>query len=164
MPVSDFLKDAKLNPSKLEYFRDSVRFSVTGTIPIESALIPKNPQLTLVMKSSDQFLDLGEVGLRKTVAKYEYDQDFILPYSPWMEGASLEAHFFHGKRKSVVPDEKKTLAKGIITTPLLAKIGMVNADEIMPQVGLYIPSGVLTENNLKSGEFLFRFPDLRHSK
>ncbi len=157
MPESDFLKDAKVNPSKLEYYRDSVRFSVKGTIPIESALIPKNPKLRFVLKSSDQLLDLGEVELRKTVSKYEYNQDFILSYSPWMEGAFLEVHFFHGKKYSDLPDEKKILAKGIITTPLLAKIGVVNADEPIPQVGLYIPSGVMTENNLIAGEFLFRF-------
>lgn len=157
MPESEFLKDANVSPSKLEYYRDTVRFSVKGTIPIESALIPKNPQLRFLLKSSDQLLDLGEVELRKTVSKYEYSQDFILPYSPWMEGASLEANFFYGKKKSNDPNEKKVLAKGIITTPLLARIGMVNADEPIPQVGIYIPTGVITEGNLRSGEFLFRF-------
>lgn len=157
VPENDFLKDAQVSPSKLEYYRDTVRFSVKGTIQIESALIPKNPQLRLLLKSSDQMLDLGEVELRKTVSKYDYSQDFILPYSPWMEGATLEAYFFYGKKKSNVPNEKKVLAKGIITTPLLARIGIVNADEPIPQVGIYIPTGVMTEGNLRTGEFLFRF-------
>lgn len=157
VPDKNFLEDVKMIPGKLEYFRDSVRFSVKGTVSIESALIPKNPQLKLILKYSDQVLDFGEVKLRKTVSQYVYDQDFIFLYSPWMEGAILEAQFFYGKKKSDEPNEKKIIARGIITTPLLARIGVVNADEPIPQVGMNIPTGVLTENNVKIGEFLFRF-------
>ncbi|MDI1324765.1 MAG: tetratricopeptide repeat protein [Algoriphagus sp.] len=157
VPESDFLEDAKVSPAKLEFFRDSIRFSVKGTIPIESAINPRNPQLKISIKSSDQMLDLGEVELRKTVSHYEYEKGYNLPYSPWMEGAFLEAQFFHGKKKSDVPNEIKILAKGVITTPLLAKVGVVNADEPIPQVGLYIPTGIITENILTAGEFLFRF-------
>ena len=157
VPESNFLKDAKLSPSKLEFFSDSVRFSVKGSIPIESAINPRNPQLKLILKSSDQILDLGEVELRKKVANYEYDKDITILYSSWMEGAFLEAHFFHGKKKSEIPGEKKVLAKGVITTPLLAKVGVVNSDEPIPQIGIFIPTGIMNESNLKAGEFLFRF-------
>jgi hypothetical protein len=157
VPESDFLKDAKLSPSKLEFFSDSVRFRVKGSIPIESAINPRNPQLKLILKSSDQILDLGEVELRKKVANYEYDEDFTILYSSWMEGAFLEAHFFHGKKKSEIPGEKKVLAKGVITTPLLAKVGVVNSDEPIPQIGIFIPTGIMNESNSKADEFLFRF-------
>ncbi len=157
VPESDFLEDAKVSPSKLEFYRDSVRFSVKGTIPIESAINPRNPQLKIFIKSSDQILDLGDIELRKTVGHYEYKKDFVLSYSPWMEGASLEAHFFHGKRKSDIPNEKKIVAKGVITTPLLAKVGVVNPDEPIPQIGIFIPTGVMNESNSRTGEFLFRF-------
>lgn len=157
VPESDFLEDAKVSPSKLEFYRDSVRFSVKGTIPIESAINPRNPQLKIIIKSSDQILDLGEVELRKKVGHYEYVKDFILLYTPWMEGASLEAHFFHGKKKPDIPNEKKILAKGVITTPLLAKVGVVNPDEPIPQIGIFIPTGVMNESNSRAVEFLFRF-------
>lgn len=157
VPESDFLEDAKVSPSKLEFYRDSVRFSVKGTIPIESAINPRNPQLKIIIKSSDQILDLGEVELRKKVGHYEYVKDFILLYTPWMEGASLEAHFFQGKKKSDIPNEKKILAKGVITTPLLAKVGVVNPDEPIPQIGIFIPTGVMNESNSRAVEFLFRF-------
>jgi hypothetical protein len=152
VPESDFLKDAKLSPSKLEFFSDSVRFRVKGSIPIESAINPRNPQLKLILKSSDQILDLGEVELRKKVANYEYDEDFTILYSSWMEGAFLEAHFFHGKKKSEIPGEKKVLAKGVITTPLLAKVGVVNSDEPIPQIGIFIPTGIMNESNSKAEE------------
>lgn len=157
VPESDFLTDAKLTPAKLEFFRDSVRFSVKGTISIESAINPRNPQLKIILKSSDQILDLGDIELHKTVGHFEYAQDFILQYSPWMEGASLEAHFFQGKKKSILPSEKKILAKGVITTPLLTKVGVLNPDEPIPQIGIFIPSGVMNEGNSRAGEFLFRF-------
>ncbi len=157
VPESKFLEDAKVSPSRLEFFRDSVRFSVKGTIPIESAINPRNPQLKIILKSSDQVLDLGEVELRKKVANYEYERDFTLLYSSWMEGAFLEAHFFQGKKKSEIPNEKKVLAKGVITTPLLAKVGVVNPDEPIPQIGIFIPTGVMYESNSRAVEFLFRF-------
>lgn len=157
MSESDFLKDAKVSPSKLEFYRDSVRFTVKGTIPIGSAINPRNPQLKLILKSSNQILDLGEVELRKKVTYYEYERDFSLLYSSWMEGAFLEAHFFQGKKKSEIPSEKKILAKGVITTPLLAKVGVVNSDEQIPQIGIFIPTGILNEIDSRTGEFLFRF-------
>jgi tetratricopeptide (TPR) repeat protein len=157
MSESDFLKDAKVSPSKLEFYRDSVRFTVKGTIPKESAINPRNPQLKLILKSSNQILDLGEVELRKKVANYEYERDFTLLYSSWMEGAFLEAHFFEGKKKSEIPSEKKILAKGVITTPLLAKVGVVNSDEPIPQIGIFIPTGIMNEIDSRAGEFLFLF-------
>ncbi len=157
VPESNFLEHLKVSPSKLEFHSDSVRFSVKGTIPIQSAINPRNPQLKIILNSSDQFLDLGEVELRKTVAHYEFEEYFVLHYASWMEGAFLEAHFFQGKKKSEIPSEKKILAKGVITTPLLAKMGVVNPEGLIPQIGIYIPTGVMNVSNSRSGEFLFRF-------
>ena len=61
VPETDFLKDAKVTPSKLEFFRDSVRFEVKGTIPIESALRPRNPEIKLLLKSSDNSRIFGDI-------------------------------------------------------------------------------------------------------
>ena len=44
------------------------------------------------------------------------------------------------KNKLLSLKKGKGLAKGVITTPLLAKIGKVYADEPIPDVGLYIPT------------------------
>jgi len=59
--------------------------------------------------------------------------------SPWMEFAAWS--FISTREKTNYPASRKgkALAKGIITTPLLAKIGKFYADEPIPDVGLYIP-------------------------
>tara|TARA_R110000850_G_scaffold113412_6_gene228037 strand:+ start:2057 stop:3859 length:1803 start_codon:yes stop_codon:yes gene_type:complete len=157
VPETDFLKDSKVTPGKLEFFRDSVRFEVSGTIPIESAFSPKNPKFSLLFKSSENFMRFDDIELTKKVAEYEYKKSFVLAYEPWMEGAFLEAQFFQGKKDSPEPHQKKILARGVITTPLLAKIGNVNPDEPIPQVGLFISTGVMDADLSRSQEFLLKF-------
>ncbi|WP_211318365.1 OmpA family protein [Algoriphagus chordae] len=157
VPETDFLKDSKVIPGKLEFFRDSVRFEVKGSIPIESAFSPRNPTVKLLLKSSENSMLFEELELTKNVAEYSYNQSFILAYEPWMEGAYLEAQFFQGKKEQLEPHQKKILARGVITTPLLAKIGNVNPDEPIPQVGLFISTGAMDTDLSRSREFLIKF-------
>ncbi len=157
VPETDFLKDSRVTPGKLEFFRDSVRFEVTGTIPIESALSPKNPKIIILLKSSENSILFDEIELTKNVAEYAYKKSFALAYEPWMEGAYLETQFFQGKKEQTEPYQKKILARGIITTPLLAKIGHVNSDEPIPQVGLFISTGAMDRDMSRTKEFLIRF-------
>ncbi|MDF2157460.1 hypothetical protein [Algoriphagus sp. CAU 1675] len=131
-----FLKDAEVVPSKLEYFRDSVQFSVKGTIPIESVVIPRNPELRLIFKAGEKSLDLGSLFLRKGLANYSYEQDFKLAFEPWMGGANLELIFFQGKRKTGKPYEKRVISQGVKTTAFLAKIGQVIPGEDIPVLGM----------------------------
>ena len=157
VPETDFLKDSRVTPGKLEFFRDSVHFEVTGTIPIESALSPKNPKIIILLKSSENSILFDEIELTKNVAEYAYKKSFALAYEPWMEGAYLETQFFQGKKEQTEPYQKKILARGIITTPLLAKIGHVNSDEPIPQVGLFISTGGMDRDMSRTKEFLIRF-------
>ncbi|SMP28893.1 hypothetical protein SAMN06265367_10671 [Algoriphagus winogradskyi] len=157
MPETDFLEDSKVVPGKLEFIRDSVRFEVTGTIPIESALSPKNPKINVLLKSSENSLLFEALELTKNVGDYSYNQSFTLAYEPWMEGAFLEIQFFQGKKALDEPYQKKVLARGVITTPLLAKVGKVNYDEPIPQVGLFISTGIMDTDLSRSKEFLIKF-------
>ncbi|REG90654.1 hypothetical protein C8N25_106153 [Algoriphagus antarcticus] len=157
VPETDFLKDSKVTPGKLEFFRDSVRFEVTGSIPIESVLSPKNPKINILLKSSENSILFEDLELTKNLAAYSYKKSFDLAYEPWMEGAYLEAQFFQGKKDQAEPFQKKVLARGVITTPLLAKIGNVNPDEPIPQVGLFISTGVMDADLSRSKEFLITF-------
>ena len=157
MPEADFLQDAEVAPGKLKFERDTVTFEVKGTIPIQSALSPKNPRVKLIFKSSERTLDLGELDLQKNVAEYSYKKSFVLAYEPWMEGAFLEIHFFMGKKSTLEPYEKKVLARGVITTPLMAKIGKVYPDEPIPQVGLFISTGALDADLTRTRDFLIKF-------
>lgn len=137
-----FLNNVRLNPDKLAYFRDSIRFSIQGKIPIESVVTPRNPQVKLLLKNSEERLDLGFIDLEKNLADYSYQKDFSLAFEPWMESAQLSLEFFQGKKTGDEPFEVRVLAKGIITTPFLAKIGQVNSGEAIPTVGMMIPSGM----------------------
>ncbi|SFT97872.1 hypothetical protein SAMN04489724_3118 [Algoriphagus locisalis] len=157
VPETDFLKDSKVTPGKLEFVRDSVRFEVTGTIPIESALSPRNPKVAILLKSSENSMFFDDIELTKNVADYSYNESIVLAYEPWMEGAFLEVQFFQGKKAQVEPYQRKILARGIITTPLLAKVGKVNPDEPIPQVGLFIPTGATDVDLSRSREFLIKF-------
>ncbi|PZX60392.1 hypothetical protein LV84_00668 [Algoriphagus ratkowskyi] len=157
VPETDFLHDSKVDPGKLVFFRDSVRFEVKGTIPIESALSPRNPTIKLLLKSSENSILFDDFELIKSVAEYSYKKSFVVAYEPWMEGSYLEVQFFQGKKELVQPTQKKVLARGVITTPLLAKIGNVNPDEPIPQIGLFISTGVIDADLSRSKEFLIRF-------
>ncbi|WP_143186076.1 TPR end-of-group domain-containing protein [Algoriphagus halophilus] len=157
VPESNFLENSEITPSKLVYQRDSVHFNIKGEIPIISALSPKNPRVEIELRGSNQRVNLGELELQKELGKYTYGNNFTIQYQPWMEGAVLEALFYQGKDQSS-PNEKKILAKGVITTPLLVKVGEVRPDEPIPQVGLYIPTGSMDKDLSRYSDFSFYFP------
>jgi outer membrane protein OmpA-like peptidoglycan-associated protein len=157
MPESNFLEDSKISPSKLEFFRDSIQFEVSGIIPIESVISPKNPQVSLHFVSRENSMDLGKFPLTKNFEAYRYSKSFKIAYEPWMEFATMELHFNQGEKQTTQPQERKGLTKGVITTPLLAKIGKVYADEPIPDVGLYIPTGVATIDQSRAQTFEILF-------
>lgn len=157
MPENKFLKDAQLIPQKLKLEGDSIRFTVKGTIPIESVLTPKNPKVSLEFKAEQNQLDLGELTLNRNVASYEYEKKFALKYEPWMNGASLVVSFFQGKKESPVPFEKQVLSKGVIAPQLMVKLGEVYPDEPIPVVGLYITSGNRDKDLVRKREFALVF-------
>lgn len=157
VPESTFLEDAKMTPSKLKMVRDSVQFEVSGSIPIESVLSPRNPRLSLLMKSSDGSREFKSIALKKEVGHYSYKELFKILYEPWMEGAFLELQLRHGKQHSDKPNEKQFLTRGVITTPLLARVGKVYPDEPIPQIGLYIPTGAADVDLSRTKYFTFLF-------
>jgi len=158
VPESNFIANTKVIPSKLIFQRDSVTFQISGEIPIVSALSPKNPKVEISLRATEKSLDLGGITLQKQVGKYIFKEDYTFKYEPWMESAVLEALFFQGKNMET-SSEKKILAKGIITTPLLAKVGRVSPDEPIPQVGLFIPTGSLNKDLSRYADFPILFSE-----
>ncbi len=156
-PENKFLKDAHLVSGKLKLEGDSIRFTVKGSIPIESVLIPKNPSISLTFNSDQHQLDLGGIVLKKDVSRYTYEKKYALKYEPWMSGAVMEISFFHGKKESQKAYEKQILAKGVIAPQLMVKLGEVYPDEPIPLVGLYITSGALDKEIVQKGDFVFLF-------
>ncbi|NVJ84795.1 MAG: hypothetical protein HWE15_00720 [Algoriphagus sp.] len=152
-----YIENVQLTPEKLAYFRDSIRFSIEGTIPIESMVLPRNPKVTLMFKSSSQEMDLGELELTKNLSNYSYAAEFNLPFRSWMQEGFLELRFFQGKKETVEPFERRIIARGIILTPFLVKVGKASPNEPIPDVGLIIPAGVVDQGADQSKTFLFQF-------
>ncbi len=157
MPENKFLKDVQLIPGKLKLEGDSIRFTVKGSIPIESVLTPRNPKVRLTFQAEGNQLDLGGLDLKKNVSSYEYEKRYALKFEPWMRGATLEIFFFQGKKENQPPSERQVLAKGIIAPQLMVKLGEVYPDEPIPVVGLFIVSGALDRDMVKNEEFVFQF-------
>lgn len=157
MPENKYLKDAQLNPTKLRLQGDSIRFTVKGTIPVESVFFPKNPKVSLSLKAEENILDFGEVTLTKNLKGYEYEKKYTLRFEPWMAEASLEVSFLEGKKDAQDLVEKKTLAKGVIAPQLMVKLGEVYPDEPIPVVGLYMPSAAGDRDLLRKEEFSLIF-------
>lgn len=157
MPESNFLEDAQLIPHQLKLEGDSIRFVIKGSIPILSALSPKNPRVTLSFKGESNQLDLGEVNLKKNVSNYAYEDKFALKYEPWMEGAILELYFFQGKNENRKAYEKKILTRGVVAPHLLVRLGTIYPHEPIFPVGLFMTSGVLARNIVNVGDFQLLF-------
>jgi tetratricopeptide (TPR) repeat protein len=157
VPENKFLKDVQLTPGKLKLEGDSIRFTVKGSIPIESVLTPKNPKVKLTFHAEGNQLDLGEFELKRGVSSYEYEKRYALKFEPWMTGATLEVFFFQGKKENQAAFEKQVLAKGIIAPQLMVKLGEVYPDEPIPVVGLFITSGNLDKDIARNEEFVFQF-------
>lgn len=152
-----YTENAKIKPEKLTLFADSVRFSLKGTIPIISGLIPRNPRLRLVLKSHANQKDFGELILKKNVSTYSYDQSFVFLYLPWMEESHLELQFFQGSRKNEEPEEKKILANGIVTTPLLMKKELGNKRNGVFESGMLISNALTGSSKEENQKFEFFF-------
>jgi hypothetical protein len=105
------------------------------------------------MRSPESSLNLGVIELQKEFDAYRFKKSFIIPYSSWMDASFLELQFNQGERNPPEPEERKVLTKGVVTTPLLAKIGKVNPNEPIPDVGLYIPTGTAAMDLSRSGDF-----------
>ncbi len=157
MPENKYLKDAQLIPYKLRLEGDSIRFTVKGTIPVESVFFPKNPKVSLTLKAAGNTLELGELTLKKNLRGFEYEKKFALSYEAWMAEATLEAFFFEGKKDARSIVEKKVLAKGVIAPQLMVKLGEVYPDEPIPEVGLYIPSAAGDRDLVRKEEFSLIF-------
>jgi len=156
-PENKFLKDVQLIPGKLKLEGDSIRFTVKGSVPIESVLSPKNPSLKLAFNSEKTQLDLGVIDLKRNVSRYDYEKKFSLKYEPWMAAGVLEVSFFQGKKETQAPYEKKVLAKGVIAPQLMVKLGEVYPDEPIPVVGMYITSGALDREIVRKEDFTIGF-------
>lgn len=157
MPELKFLGESSILPQKLTIEQDSVRFLVSGKVPMESVLTPRNPRVKLFFISPDQTLDLGNIDLVKNVSHYKYEQRFKLPFEPWMENGFLEIRFFQGRKDEANPEEKKILARGILAPQRMVRIGEALPGENIQPLGMYILTQKNIQEEFQEAEFTFFF-------
>ena len=130
-----YLTSVGLVPDILTVVQDSIKFSISGKLPIGSGVLAKQPGLKLWLKSSQDSLDLGTVALTKQGGIDAYQKSVTVLFLTWMEGARLELQFFEGKKK--FPVETRILAKGVRAPQLLVRLGQYQPGEAIPEVGRY---------------------------
>ncbi len=157
MPQEEYLNKTEISPKKLTYFRDSIQFEVSGEIPVISVLLPRNPKLRLVLRNSDRVMDLGRLELDKIREVYSFNRSWKIQYEDWFDDAILELQFFQGKKESLEPFETKIIARGVDTTPLMAKVGKVLPNEPIPEIGIFIPSGLASVDRKETRVFTFLY-------
>lgn len=133
--TSTYLTNARVIPDILQVDKDSVRFEVSGSLPATSGVFSKTRRLLLSLRSDEGYLDLGALDLKERNGKMSLKQTVAFPYSPWMEGASLELAYVEGRDDTSI--ETKVLAKGIKAPQFLVRLGQPRPGERIPVIGKF---------------------------
>lgn len=133
--TSTHLTNARVIPDILQVDKDSVRFEVSGSLPATSGVFSKTRRLLLSLRSDEGYLDLGALDLKERNGKMSLKETVAFPYSPWMEGASLELAYVEGRDDTSI--ETKVLAKGIKAPQFLVRLGQPRPGERIPVIGKF---------------------------
>lgn len=133
--TSTYLTNARVIPDILQVDKDSVQFEVSGSLPATSGVFSKTRRLLLSLRSDEGYLDLGALDLKERNGKMSLKQTVAFPYSPWMEGASLELAYVEGRDDTSI--ETKVLAKGIKAPQFLVRLGQPRPGERIPVIGKF---------------------------
>jgi tetratricopeptide (TPR) repeat protein len=153
--AASYLTSVSLFPQKLRVERDSIKFLITGKLPIGSGLLTKQPQLRLRLLSNRDTLDLGTIPVQNQAGIAILTKNIAFSYMPWMEDARLELDFSLGKNKA--PIESKVLAKGIHAPQLLVRLGNYLPGEAIPAVGRFDFSEKIKEVKPLTKSVSFKF-------
>lgn len=132
---SMYLNNIRVVPNILQVHHDSVRFEVSGSLPATSGVFSKTRRLMLSLRSDEGNLDLGALDLKERNGKMSFQETVVFPFSPWMEGASLELGYVEGRERASI--ETKVLAKGIKAPQFLVRLGQPRPGERTPVIGKF---------------------------
>ena len=153
--AASYLTSVSLFPQKLRVERDSIKFLITGKLPIGSGLLTKQPQLRLRLLSNRDTLDLGTIPVQNQAGIAVLTKNIAFSYMPWMEDARLELDFSLGKNKATI--ESKVLAKGVHAPQLLVRLGNYLPGEAIPAVGRFDFSEKIKEVKPLTKSVSFKF-------
>jgi tetratricopeptide (TPR) repeat protein len=149
-------------PDVLTLHRDSVRVRIQGALPL--AYLTKETKIHIYpeYRYGEGSLRLGrltpfdgEYVLSTVQAKL--DETIVFPYLEGMEKGELviKGQIERDDKTYSVPE--KTLAKGLNTAPLLARMGQITPDEPIPDLGIFMTADFSGINTMETREFMVPF-------
>ena len=149
-------------PEVLQLYRDSVRVSIKGAIPL--ALLKQDSKIYLYPEYiyGEGSLRLGEIipfdgAYTKNLVEAKVDETIVFPFLPGMENGELILKGVVERKKGIFQAPTKVIATGLETTPLLTRYGQVLPDQPIPGIGIYILRSFLDMNQKEIRDFYIPF-------
>ena len=153
-----------VTPNPLEVHGDSVRFTVSAELPpkmmkkkVTYSLAPQFEYSGTVVPFTESItFDGDEVNRREAV---QQEETFSFPYREGMASGQLNVTGVatHKKSGKSLNAPQKVVAKGLVTTPKLVRIGQFAADEEIKPIGVYMDHGYADQDELEPVEVEFFF-------
>ena len=149
-------------PDVLTLHRDSVRVRIQGALPL--AYLTKETKIHIYpeYRYGEGSLRLGrltpfdgEYVLSTVQAKL--DETIVFPYLEGMEKGELVIKGQIEREDKTYSVPEKTLAKGLNTAPLLARMGQITPDEPIPDLGIFMTADFSGINTMETREFMVPF-------
>ncbi len=149
-------------PEVLQLYRDSVRVSIKGAIPL--ALLKQDSKIYLYPEYiyGEGSLRLGEIipfdgAYTKNLVEAKVDETIVFPFLPGMENGELILKGVVERKKGIFQAPTKVIATGLETTPLLTRYGQVLPDQPIPGIGIYILRSFQDMNQIEIRDFYIPF-------
>ncbi|UJP64843.1 tetratricopeptide repeat protein [Mongoliitalea daihaiensis] len=160
--IDGMLDGIKANPEVLILHRDSVRFTISGSIPLK--FLNKDARVLLYPEYvyAGTALRLGEIipfdgVFNQAVGEAQFSTNYLIPFLPGMEKGELQIRPVYQLKDKLYTGSAKVLGVGVTTVPLLTRMSQVRSDQPIPDIGVYLTtdfSGInSTENRSYEASF-----------
>jgi tetratricopeptide (TPR) repeat protein len=155
------LDGIKIKPDYLSYHRDSIRFTIEGLIPI--SYLNQDVKITLFpeYRYHNQVISLPEISAfdgtyTLATTQIKIKESYKFPYKEGMDDGQLILKSFvqQGTKSS---NSEKILTQGIMTLPLLTRVGQIVMDEPIPKIGVFMTSDFSHVPKIEIKEYFLPF-------
>jgi tetratricopeptide (TPR) repeat protein len=150
-PYADLLDNVQAKPEALQLHRDSIRFQLTGAIPLKYLKEDVKVVLYPEYVYGEGALRLGETvpfdgAYVKSFNSVRVEDKYIFPYLPGMDAGTLLLKATVERKGKLYTVDPKQIGVGLNTLPMLTRMGQITPDEPIPSIGLYATSGEINQN------------------
>lgn len=156
--IDDMLDGVKASPEVLVLHRDSVRFTISGSIPLK--FLNKDARVLLYPEYvyDGKVLKLGEIipfdGVyNQAIAEAKFSTDYLVPFLQGMEKGELIVKPVYQIKNKLYTGKVKNIGVGVSATPLLTRIGQVRSDQPIPELGVYLTTDFSGINSTENRSF-----------